>query len=578
MLLKIIDVTSKWLKDHNISNRLSDDIQERVRTVTLIGIFPLVVHSLLAFFCWFQQNYSVAAYCVFNSLISCVVLLFAFQRKVLTAKTLLMCINTLAIFIYINQFDIAYNIFCYIFPLIFALFVLFDFKTELSSFYLVAGFVLASAAVSFFLPPYFFGRLNLPESQKHFFAIFNIILAAIIVVVFLAKLVKITVQTERKLQKALEAVEEAANVKTTFLRNMSHELRTPLNGITGTANILLGDTFLPVQEPSLLNLKHLSEHMTALVNDILDFSKIDADSLELYAHRFNLKELFDKIAAIFSNTFSENGVAFRLDIDERLGRFDLFADEMRLQQILYNLISNAAKFTEQGSVTLMASIVNQTDSEVNLYISVVDTGIGIAPEKTTDIFKSFRQGDAATTRKYGGTGLGLTISNNLVQLFGGNLQVTSVPGKGSTFYMNLTMEKYQAYKHDRAPRQTHALSHLANIKILLAEDNPINMLVATKALEKVAANITPAENGRIAVDKFKEGDFHIVLLDLEMPQMDGRAAFTEIKKINPDVPIIAFTAAFYENMQEELLGFGFADYLLKPFKPDDLYQKIAALV
>lgn len=489
-----------------------------------------------------------------------------------------MCINTLAIFMYINQFDISYNIFCYIFPLVFALFVLFDFKTELSSFYMVLGFIALSAIISFSLPLGFFGKLNLPESQKPFFATFNIVLSVAIVVIFLTRLIKVTVQTERKLQKALAEVEEAASVKATFLRNMSHELRTPLNGITGTTSILLNDTFLPAQQSSLYNLKHLSEHMTALVNDILDFSKIDADSLELYSHRFNIKELFDKIAAIFSSSFLEKGVAFRLDIDDRLGSFDLFADEMRLQQVLYNLISNAAKFTEQGSVTLRASIVSQTDDVVNLFISVVDTGIGIAPEKTTDIFKSFRQGDAATTRKYGGTGLGLSISNNLVKLFGGNLQVTSVLGKGSSFYMSITMEKYQQHKHDKETGEKQALHHLAHLNVLLAEDNPINMLVATKALERVGAHVTPAENGKVAVEKFKQGNFQMVLLDLEMPQMDGRAAYTEIKKLNPHVPIIAFTAAFYENMQAELLGFGFADYILKPFKPEDLYQKIAGLL
>lgn len=576
--MKISSVISHWLRNHNISNRISDDINVRVRTVTLIAIFPLVVHSLLMVFCWSQHNYSVAIYCVLNTLGSMVVIGLGRRQKILTAKTLLMCINTLAIFMYVNQFEIGYNIFCYIFPLVFALFVLFDFKTELSAFYMVVGVVAISAIISFSLPAGFFGKVNLPESQKPFFAIFNIVLSVGIVVIFLARLTKITVQTERKLQKALAEVEEAANVKAAFLRNMSHELRTPLNGITGTTNILLNDTFLPTQQSSLRNLKHLSEHMTALVNDILDFSKIDANSLELYSHRFNIQELFDKIAASFSNTFVEKGVAFKLDIDSRLGSFDVFADEMRLQQILYNLISNALKFTEEGSVTLRASIVSQTDNWVNLYMSVVDTGIGIAPEKTTDIFKSFRQGDAATTRKYGGTGLGLSISNDLVKLFGGNLQVTSVLGKGSAFYTSITMEKYQQHKHDKEPSQKQAINHLAHLYVLLAEDNPINMLVATKALERVGVHVIPAENGKIAVEKFKQGNFQMVLLDLEMPQMDGRAAFTEIKKLNPQVPIIAFTAAFYENMQAELLGFGFADYILKPFKPEDLYQKMAALL
>lgn len=248
ILVKILNVISNWLRSHNISNRISDDIGERVRTVTLIAIFPLVVHALLTVFCWTQQNYSVVFYCALNTLASLLVIVLGMRHRILTAKTLLMCINTLAVFIYINQFDIGYNIFCYIFPIIFALFLLFDFKTELSSFYFVLAFVGACVVASFFLPPYFFGRLHLPESQKHFFAVFNIFLAATIVVVFLVILVKITVQTERRLEQALAEVEEAANVKATFLRNMSHELRTPLNGITGTTNILLNDVFLPAQQ------------------------------------------------------------------------------------------------------------------------------------------------------------------------------------------------------------------------------------------------------------------------------------------------------------------------------------------
>jgi signal transduction histidine kinase len=546
--------------------------------MTLIASFPLFIHILLAIFCWLQHNQSVVFFCVLNTVASVLVIVLAQQRRVLTSKTVLMCVNTIAVFIYISQFDLGYNIFCYIFPLIFGLFLLFDFKTELPSFYLVVSVVLFCAIGSFLLPSHFFGRLNLPEWQKHFFGIFNIILAAIIVVVFLSILVRMTVQKEKQLQKALVEVEAAANDKTAFLRNMSHELRTPLNGITGTVNILLNEDCLPVQQGSLNNLRHLSEHMTALVNDILDYSKIEAGSLELYSHRFNLRVLLDKIANIFASTFSDKGVAFRLDIDERLKEIDLYSDEMRLQQILYNLLSNAAKFTEQGSVILRASIVRLTSAHIDLYISVADTGIGIHPEKKTDIFKSFQQGDAATTRKYGGTGLGLTISNSLVKLFGGVLDVTSTLGKGSTFYMHLPMQRYQQAVHEEDKSIIDPVKELANMRILLAEDNPINMLVATKALESAKMDITTAENGKMAVAKFRRGRYDVVLLDLEMPEMDGRVALTEIRKIDPAVPVLAFTAAFYEDMRQELLAAGFTDYILKPFKPEVLYKKIVMAI
>jgi signal transduction histidine kinase/CheY-like chemotaxis protein len=567
-----------WLKKNNISNRISSDMAERRRTIMLIAFFPLVIHALLGIFCWLQQNDTVAVFCAANTALSFFVLLLGHLRKVLSAKTLLMCVNTLAIFVYINQFDIGYNIFCYLYPLIFALFILFDFKTELPSFYLVVGVVVLSALISCFLPPYFFGRLYLPAWQMRFFSVFNIVVSALIVVVFLGLLVKITVQTERQLQKALAVVEESANVKSDFLRNMSHELRTPLNGITGTVNILLNEQSLPGQQANFNNLRHLSEHMTALVNDILDFSKMEAGSLQLYAHRFNLKALCEKVAGIFAHSFADRGVAFKLDIDERLSQFDLYGDEMRLQQVLYNLIGNALKFTDRGSVTLGASIISLQADAAELYISVTDTGIGIAPEKTADIFKSFQQGDAATTRKYGGTGLGLSICNSLMQLFGGTVHVNSTLGKGSTFYLQLTMERYRPELHGDDLAKPIGYDGLAGVKILLAEDNPINMLVASKALEKVKANVACAENGRLAIERFKNALFDIVLLDLEMPEMDGRLALAEIRKINPQVPVIAFTAAFYENMGQELLGIGFTDYLLKPFKPEDLYNKIAAAI
>ncbi len=563
---------SKWLKSNNISNRLSPDINRRVRIITLISTFPLLIHGLLAFFTAWLHNYSVAFFCAVNTTGSILVIILAKYKKVLSAKTLLMCINTFAVFVYINQFELSYNIFCYFFPLIFGLIVLFDFKSELPSFYLVVAFTLICGLITLLLPAHFFGKVEVAPGIKDFFAVFNIITAILIVIVFLFLLIKITVDTELQLQKALEVVEETAAAKAAFLRNMSHELRTPLNGITGTTDIMLHDSFLPDQRANLHTLKNLSEHMTALVNDILDFSKIEAGRLELHSHRFNLQALFNKISTTFLNHFTDKKITFQVEVDPALAAANLYSDELRLQQVLYNLISNAAKFTHKGNVTLSAKLLKQEEANVTVRIAVIDTGIGIEPEKLKDIFKSFRQGDAATTRKYGGTGLGLSISSSLVKLFGSNLDVKSIPGEGSEFYMTLNLPLYETHAVTNDETSILPDNLLQNKHVLVAEDNAINRVVAGKALERLKIPFVMTENGRVAVEEFGKQAFDIVLLDLEMPEMDGRSALAAIKKINPAVPVVAFTAAFYENLQSELTQLGFAGYILKPFKQEDLYR------
>jgi CheY-like chemotaxis protein len=249
---------------------------------------------------------------------------------------------------------------------------------------------------------------------------------------------------------------------------------------------------------------------------------------------------------------------------------------LRLQQIFNNLISNAIKFTEKGDVVFYATLIERNDDFINILFNIVDNGIGIENEKLNLIFESFNQGDTATTRKYGGTGLGLSIASNLVRLFGSELHVNSTLDKGSDFFFSI---KFPLYKKENSTNNFEVVGNkLMNKRILVAEDNPINMLVAKKILQKWGVIVDEAANGIFALQKCKEKQFDLLLLDLEMPEMDGKTALKEIRQLQITTPAMAFTAAMYENMEIDLLHAGFYTHALKPFKPEYLYEKIVSVL
>ncbi|MEP7259088.1 MAG: ATP-binding protein, partial [Flavitalea sp.] len=361
------------------------------------------------------------------------------------------------------------------------------------------------------------------------------------------------------------------------LSNMSHELRTPLNAIIGASNLLLQEDHLSSQRTNLDILKYSSEHMMILINDILDYHKIEAGKLSLEERPVNIKEFLTRIISQFAGQINARGLSFITEVDPFLDN-EMITDETRLNQVLSNLLSNAIKFTTRGSISLVVKQVFASSQKATIQFLVRDTGIGIPRTKHKEIFGSFTQADVNTTRKYGGTGLGLTISKKLVSMFNSELMLNSEEGVGSDFYFTVEFkvnENRKLYINENSAKQ---LSSLSGIRVLIAEDNRVNMSIAKRFLNKWGIEVTEATNGREAVEQFRIGVPDLMLIDLEMPEMDGPSALKEIRKFNTIIPAVAFTAAVYDNIQLDLLQKGFIDYIHKPFRPEDLHNKIASLV
>jgi signal transduction histidine kinase/CheY-like chemotaxis protein len=385
-------------------------------------------------------------------------------------------------------------------------------------------------------------------------------------------------RAEEALIKAKKTAEDASNAKARFLSNMSHELRTPLNGIIGVTRIMQDEQCLPGQAKNFKTLQDLSEHTLQIITNILDFAKIEAGKASLESNRFNLSRFIDKISSIFSGTAQLKGIKFIVDTQNDTDIF-IKGDEVRLSQVLINLIGNALKFTEKGSVTLKVNVTDKVDANTySVRFAVIDTGIGIKGENIGKIFESFSQADSDTTRRFGGTGLGLSIADKIISLMNSRLKVESEYNKGTTFFFEIDMVKSssQIYKNVIPLFQNNSIS--LNINVLLAEDNRINQIVASRILQKWQSSVTIASNGKEAAACVQQNRFDVILMDLDMPVMDGYESIALIKNDFPEIPVIALTAASFDDMNNYLFGKGFSEVVQKPFIPEELYNKIMAVI
>lgn len=384
-------------------------------------------------------------------------------------------------------------------------------------------------------------------------------------------------QIERAHQMALKA-EFASVAKSQFLANMSHEIRTPLNGIIGFTELLQATPLSDEQREYVTTIRDSSTALLRIIEDILDFSKIEADRLELESSAFNLRELVGRVCEIIKPRLAGKPVVLEFIGADKIPS-QVIGDSHRVRQVLTNLVGNAAKFTEQGSIIVDAAVDERKNDALLIHFTVKDTGIGINKKVLKEVFEPFRQADSSTTRKYGGTGLGLAISRRLARLMGGDVWAESEEGKGSTFHFTgwfkhtPTAEILTEFGKDTKDKTQEMY---INATILLADDNPVNRRLATTILEKAGCSVECAENGKEVVEKFleRQNTYDLVLMDLHMPDMDGMTACEKIRSKGCRVPIIAMTADILAEDRQTCLNSGMDDCLIKPYTRESLLAMV----
>ena len=363
---------------------------------------------------------------------------------------------------------------------------------------------------------------------------------------------------------------EASEAKSSFLSTMSHEIRTPLNAVIGLSHILADKNPREDQIENINALNYSGKLLLNLLNNVLDFSKMQSTKIELDNIPTNLSLATKQIKKIHEANCLKKGITMNLEIDDDIPT--VWLDIVRFNQVINNLVTNAIKFTKEGSVTLSIKKVNQTDKKVTLLTEIIDTGIGIPKDKQETIWEAFTQASSSTNRLYGGTGLGLPIVKSIVKAMNSDVKIESEIDKGSRFYFTIDLEIASSEELNVATEKKEY--HFKNKHVLLVEDNLINVMVCKQILEKEELNVSVANDGLQGVEMVKTSHFDVVLMDIQMPIMDGYTATKEIRKFNKNIPVIALSASVFMEVKDQIEESGMNGFIFKPFNPDDLLSQI----
>ena len=386
-------------------------------------------------------------------------------------------------------------------------------------------------------------------------------------------------EAEKKLIEAKRLAEESIILKETFLANMSHEIRTPMNAIIGFTDLLLKKDLQAQEKAHMKIIKNSGESLLRIINDILDVSKIDSGMMAFEEHPISIKEIFGSLNTMLSQAAKEKKIELSFEYDAGLPDIVL-GDPTRLTQIILNLVGNAIKFTKKGNVEVFAKLLKEEKGIFQIEFSIKDTGIGLAEDKLQHIFERFRQAESHTTRNYGGTGLGLSIAKQLVELQGGSITVSSMLGVGSIFSFILPFKKTdKLYSNHHKHYDELDIEELSKLTILVVEDNPINIEFVLSLFADYNIKSSIAENGKQAIEKIKKNKYDIILMDIEMPEMNGYETTTVIRnELKNNIPIIAMTAHAMAGEKEKCLQLGMDDYISKPIKGELLLEKMLIAV
>ncbi|OIP45390.1 MAG: two-component system sensor histidine kinase/response regulator [Flavobacteriaceae bacterium CG2_30_31_66] len=416
-------------------------------------------------------------------------------------------------------------------------------------------------------------KLDLEIASKYFYPL-SLCTTLILITYELAHFSYLNSSHYAKIHLRKQKAIEASSAKSRFLSMMSHEIRTPLNAIVGLSHILADTKPREDQKENIDALNYSGKILLNLLNNALDFSKMQSTEIQLDNIPTNLYEGVRQIRKIHDSNCEKKGITLKLEIDEKIPV--VWLDIVRFNQVINNLLTNSVKFTDKGGVILRIKKGSETSTNVTVITEIIDTGIGIPKEKLKQVWDAFTQASSTTNRLYGGTGLGLPIVKSIIEAMGSEVKIDSVVGRGSRFYFKLNLKKALNSEIKKTDfKQTY---HFEGKKVLLVEDNLINVMVGKQILEKENLIVDVANNGLIAVEKVQKNNYDVILMDIQMPVMDGYTASIEIRKFNKEIPILALSASIFMEVKDKINESGMNGFIFKPFDPKELLKEIDTFI